>query len=766
MALSTTIRKFVEDKSKALVSTGSTARKTNLSLLDHEFAAGETLRVGIQSVVLSRPSVLVFHDLEPQKNWAHACEYLLFDANTGDHYQTLPSNLPPPDFAVRETKVRAFHSPVKMQEIHLRRGPVTAAAPGVVNAMPTATGERYAVLFSGHSNNRHVNDMEFLYRTLIDVYGFLAANITVLNHDGTVNYYGGPKPVGNWPGDNTAYRMPVDGEGTRAEFQTAISDIAAVIGPEDLLLIHTNNHGGSTNANCGTRHCHNTDYCMFVYDAAGSWVEYTVTDFVADLDPLPEIEVLCVMMEQCHSGGFIQPIIDASSAKWTHVAAAVPASDHSDGGADFDPFAEDWIAGITGSHADGGALTQVVDTDTDSRVSASEAFVYTNANPSGGDTPTSDESPAGCGDNIWLGMPAHDLFLRDNLQDHGREPLIGGGISCSPDIIIFNQELLDPDATLLNPTAQTKDTLGDPVEKGQDNFVYLRVQNRGTESTAGTATVYWCQPSILPTPASWHKLGDVNIPSVPSNQMSVVGPITWLGTDIPNTGHYCFVALIQSGDDPGPDLGSIVTVTDFYNLIRSNNNATWKNFDVVNVFKDAITNFAFHIQGWTGKRIKSDLEIDLSELPLDVEVRLRIIKRLSGPAEKFNMNVIDQTRLYQKLQVEVGGKAYLKDMRLRASDDTQASLEFVIPEGIQDGAYRISVSQRVDEQELGRVTRVIAVGEHPFLGNRNSRELHVASCSWAHATGRRNRVAYQTVERALKHGYNGCYYCLREFNTD
>ena len=37
------------------------------------------------------------------------------------------------------------------------------------------------------SNKRHINDCEFLYRTLVDRYAFNKNNIQVLSYDGTLN---------------------------------------------------------------------------------------------------------------------------------------------------------------------------------------------------------------------------------------------------------------------------------------------------------------------------------------------------------------------------------------------------------------------------------------------------------------------------------------------------------------------------------------------------------------------------------------------------
>jgi len=53
----------------------------------------------------------------------------------------------------------------------------------------------------------------------------------------------------------------------------------------------------------------------------------------------------------------------------------------------------------------------------------------------------------------------------------------------------------------------------------------------------------------------------------------------------------------------------------------------------------------------------------------------------------------------------------------------------------------------------------------PYIANMNSGEVHVRDCDWAHRIAQRNRVYYCTLEDAIADGYNGCYYCLREYDT-
>lgn len=782
------LSKKIQDKIKASilgqVKERDIERTTNLHLYKNILNKGHKLKGVAGEVVLERNSALVFADLAPNFNWAHPCEYHLYDAKTGEHYKKILASLPPTQLILTKEPFIQLHAPVKPIDTKVRRSAWRRRALPLFKAPSASPGQRYAILFAGKAENRHTNDLEFLYRTLIDIYGFDAANILVLNHDGTVNYFTGSSTsatignnLGKWPGDNTPYRMVVTGAGTRAGFQAAFNDLAGRMKEEDFLFIHTNNHGG------GPCDGYN-DYCMFVYDANGNWVPYYVNDFITDMGVLPRMEVLMVMMEQCRSGGFINPIINNSAATWTHVATAVTENDYSLGGANFDPFAEDWIAGIAGHYPDGSGLAQAADSNNDGRVSAVEAFNYADAvhsyngaiqrycpPPNGtplrlGDTPTESDSPGGFGSNIFLGLPAHDLYLRDNLQDHGREPLIGGGISCSPDIIIFNQELLDPEATLGNSSAQDSDILGSDVEAGQDNFLYFRVQNRGSQPTSGKIKAYWTTPSTLPTPSSWTQIGiPLDIPAVDPDEMKIVGPLVWKKADIPGKGHYCFVGLVESGDDPAPDPTSILTLDDYYNLIRQSNNVTWKNFDVIDMFANSIQSINFHIMGWPRKKLKSDLMIDLSELPNGCKVGLRILKRLSLNSTLEEMLLVKESGLYRSYDATVGEVAYLRDMDLKSSDDCVATMQVFVPETVPDGNYRIRIAQIVDCREMGRVTKMLAVGMYPYMVDERTSEVHDTKCEWAAKISPRNRGAYKDLEMALKHGYNGCKYCMREYDT-
>ena len=335
-----------------------------------------------KGITLRRNTIMVFADDAPTFNWGHPCRYLLYDAKTGEPYDEVADEFPPYLVNTPSSFV-GFHLPVRIDGIET----LWPIKPQLRCPYKFPAGQRYAILFSGVSNNRHVNDLEFLYRTLRHQYGFKAANITCLNHDGTLNYNGAPHPVGNWPGDNTPYQMPVNGAGTKAALDQALDALKAKLKPDDLLLIHTNGHSGH----------------------AGPGQSYLVTfsgppcyaaDLGAKLATLPPHYALMAVYQQCYAGGFNAPTIANSKAQYTTAASSCLEQNGSSMGVLFDPFICHWVSAMAGHTQTGTALAFDPDLNHNGRVAAHEAFNYADVLHDVYDSPVFSQNVAAAGDTF------------------------------------------------------------------------------------------------------------------------------------------------------------------------------------------------------------------------------------------------------------------------------------------------------------------------------------------------------------------------------
>ncbi|MHC4692711.1 MAG: hypothetical protein ACYS67_08210, partial [Planctomycetota bacterium] len=154
------------------------ARGTNLYVDSKLLRRGTTINASHQKIRIRRDTVMVFADDAPLYNWGHPCRYLLYDGKSGELYNETNAEFPP-NLVEPETTLNAFHKPVaavRLVRHHVAEKYDLATLAGAKLKF-CVRGKRFAVLFSGASNNRHTNDLEFLYRVLIDVYGFVPDNI-------------------------------------------------------------------------------------------------------------------------------------------------------------------------------------------------------------------------------------------------------------------------------------------------------------------------------------------------------------------------------------------------------------------------------------------------------------------------------------------------------------------------------------------------------------------------------------------------------------
>ncbi len=349
---------FAQVRSQAFLRLSVHERETtNLYLDQRVHRKGAPLGPAIQRVFADRASVLVFADDHPLENFSHDCRYFLFDAASGELYDERAASFPPYLERV-PAGYQTFHYPVPNQP---QPGGFAVTSPQTV-PMPATGARRHAILFSGSNEQSHLNTLEFCYRTLVDHFGFDTGDIDVLNADKSVKDLYGNKPL--WSGGDglSKFRMKVGGKGDKSAFKAVLKKLKAKISAGDLLFILATGHGFDAGE------------AALVTNSGGL---YGATEFCADLGTLPVHRALIVVMGQCHSGGFNEPVKDASKALETSIAAAAPLGESSHVSSDgcWDSFTRNWIAAQLGQGTDGVPIT-TADGDGDGSIEAREAFAY------------------------------------------------------------------------------------------------------------------------------------------------------------------------------------------------------------------------------------------------------------------------------------------------------------------------------------------------------------------------------------------------------
>jgi len=321
-----------------------------------------------------------------------------------------------------------------------------------------------------------------------------------------------------------------------------------------------------------------------------------------------------------------------------------------------------------------------------------------------------------------VGIP--DVYIRDNATDTGTPHT--GPISTSPDVILRPTSIPNPQLAYGEGSGtEGSMTLGYEAIAGQDNFIYTRVRNRGSVAAgATTITVYWSQVAMLVTPNLWNLVGSMTLPSVPAgNLLTVANEIVWNQADIPGTGHYCFIAVISTANDPAPPLANLVNFDNFRAFIRNNNNATWRNFNVIpstGPSADPVVEMRFLAVGALDRALDMAIEI-MPNLPEGAKLLLEAPdfffekgRHMFGQPTKGNLIQVPlRPSGRQLLGIFRFPKGLKQEMRL---------LVELTEDSRKQTGYQVTARQLLvdPEEELGRVTWYLASPD--FFENRKRQE--------------------------------------------
>jgi len=206
------------------------------------------------------------------------------------------------------------------------------------------------------------------------------------------------------------------------------------------------------------------------------------------------------------------------------------------------------------------------------------------------------------------------LFLRDYIGQAPDSPPNGSWCE-SPDIITHGTSVSgDPVKDFLTPGTDNCQLNGpscnQPVQLGQDNFVYVRGLNTSSSTMTATVTLYYTQSDLIMWPKNWtgdkiyeavHSVSTMS-PGVEKNYTVVTAappsganqgwtvtnpPFIWEAPQFPPTAsggdHYCMIAFTEVGDTGKPfDLTTLpgyaqMSFAQLAALLQSTHNMAWRN---------------------------------------------------------------------------------------------------------------------------------------------------------------------------------------------
>lgn len=277
-----------------------------------------------------------------------------------------------------------------------------------------------------------------------------------------------------------------------------------------------------------------------------------------------------------------------------------------------------------------------------------------------------------------------DLYTRDNSSDSGTEPLVNilDGFNDSPDIWLRRE-----------PDGGTTHQLG---RQGEENYVYIRVHNRGENTSFGSDVVkLYIKRAGIGTNVwneDWTMIGETFIPQIPSGESVVVridaefptyNNFEW-SQNLPDVS-YALLTRIESDFDD-------VTYTEFENTgmnVIQNNNISCKNVVMTNavLLDDVITDVAIAgINNSTDEMLFTSLKFSspINEYgnPLSSEAEIRII---------FPIELVELWESFDEIGLE-----HINDTTFRVIEDNAMLENICIPKKY-DGLVKIQINFLTEE---------------------------------------------------------------------
>ena len=349
-------------------------------------------------------------------------------------------------------------------------------------------------------------------------------------------------------------------------------------------------------------------------------------------------------------------------------------------------------------------------------------------------------------------------YIRDSVEDNGTKPVVAERLWTSPDIIVRREQVNEPQDELGQTVKYTFD-LCDKVEDGQDNYVYLRVQNRGALTGDCTATVYFTAPGMFSNPAAWTEIGQLDIQNLEPGEFRVAGPLVWPDGLVPTSGHYCLIAILDSQGFPAPDLTTIHSTDDFVNMVRNSSNVAWRNIDVEDVIPGGASFWSFTMEGPLEDGCRTDLQININNFPGAGPVLVKVFKRIMNNAILDHMAIVEQSQIYTTFK-HLGGIGGVQRMNLKHGETAKVTIYYSIPAKTPAGACPITATQLINGVAVNGYTKIVNVSSSAYVINRRTFEIHKRGCPCVIKMSSYDKMPFANLKKARKRGFHDCAICI------
>jgi len=235
--------------------------------------------------------------------------------------------------------------------------------------------------------------------------------------------------------------------------------------------------------------------------------------------------------------------------------------------------------------------------------------------------------------------PYDDVFIRDDINDVGNIPNKNAG-SKSPDLIARPSPIA-PDKVQQEVGAATygNGNLGQNIERGQINYIYVRAKNLHTAAAEPALNLYYAPNNTFNHPELWRRnlAGNAAFGQIAAGAvLAAPRPIEWLPPNDP--ANFCLIGQIVTGRHPNPIPERFEGIETWYSWASNNPAVAYNNLRVVDEIPDLGLEERKPLLNPDGKSRLHVIEVRCKKCPVNSRIRIY------SPSTRIEPPILVETR--------------------------------------------------------------------------------------------------------------------------
>ena len=299
-------------------------------------------------------------------------------------------------------------------------------------------------------------------------------------------------------------------------------------------------------------------------------------------------------------------------------------------------------------------------------------------------------------------------YLRDHVGDYG-----DGGPKrfASPDLFLRHAVEPDPQRSFGDGSgSENKLTISLPARTENDNYLYVRMKNHGSEDADDVhVRLFWAPPTTFAAPHLWTHIAGTKMPRVLTGDLLTVSQhVTWPAKDVPKNGDYTLAAVVDASAERPMPVSDLCNWEVYRQALRGKHRLAVRNYHFVKELENDDPNdfirLPFIASGFSDKTRRMRLEV-VARLPRQALVLMEMPRAFADQLRvQAVLEPVDSGSETVKVRMNRSGLTQFSEIDFPAQIQVPLQVLVHLPSTARKHSFVVFARQTYECEEVGRIT--------------------------------------------------------------